>query len=64
LHFTTVGGQTERGHGAGGGHFVGGGHMTVGQRGLGHGGHSPEGLLHLLQSSITGCPFGTELLST
>ena len=54
LHLTTVGGHTGLGQGAGGGHLVAGGHLTTGQRGLGHGGHSPESVLHLLLSMITG----------
>ena len=53
-HFTTGAGHVGRGHGAGGGHLVGSGHITSGQRGRGHGGHSPLGFWHLLQSSITG----------
>ena len=32
---------------------MGAGHLTSGQRGRGQGGHSPFGLLHLEQSSIT-----------
>jgi hypothetical protein len=64
LHFTTVGGQTCLGQGAGGGHFVGSGHFTSGHLGLGQGGHSPLGLLHLLQSRITGCGLGIELFNT
>jgi hypothetical protein len=63
-HFTTCGGHTARGHGAGGGHRTGSGHFTSGQRGRGHGGHSPLDFAHLLQSRITGCGVGTELLRT
>jgi len=54
LHFTTVGGHTWRGHGAGAGQLVGGGHLTSGHLGLGQGGHSPLGLVHLLQSNTIG----------
>ena len=64
LHFTTVGGHTWRGHGAGVGHFVGGGHVTTGQRGLGHGGHSPESFLHDELSMITGSGLGILLFNT
>jgi hypothetical protein len=58
LHLTTAGGHSALGQGAQAGHFVGGGHFTSGQRGLGQGGHSPFGLLHLEQSKITGLCFG------
>lgn len=34
--------------------------MTSGHRGRGHGGQSPDGFLHLLQSNMTGCGFGIE----
>ncbi len=54
LHLTTVGGQTGLGQGAGGAHLVGGGHFTTGQRGRGQGGHSPDSVLHLLLSIMTG----------
>lgn len=54
LHLTTCEGHTALGQGAGGEHFTGSGHLTSGQRGLGQGGQSPLGLLHLLQSKITG----------
>jgi len=57
LHFTTVGGQTGRGQGAGGGHFTGAGHFTVGHLGRGQGGHSPALSppdLQELLSTITG----------
>ena len=64
LHFTTVGGQTGRGQGAGVGHLVGSGHFTIGQRGRGHGGHSPTSPLHLLLSMITGCGLGILLFNT
>ena len=64
LHLTTVGGHTGLGQGAGGEHFVGGGHLTSGQRGLGHGGHSPALYLHILLSMMTGCGFGMLLFST
>jgi hypothetical protein len=64
LHFTTVGGHTGLGHGAGGAHFVGSGHFTIGQRGRGHGGHSPESPLHLLLSMITGWGLGILLFRT
>jgi hypothetical protein len=64
LHLTTVGGQTARGQGAGGGHFVGAGHCTLGQRGLGHGGHSPASALHLELSMITGWGLGILLFKT
>ena len=64
LHFTTAGGQDCLGQGAQAGHLVCGGHFTSGQRGRGHGGHSPFGFWHLEQSKITGFCFGTELLST
>jgi hypothetical protein len=39
---------------------VGAGHLISGQRGRGHGGQSPEGFLHLLQSRTTGCGLGME----
>jgi len=58
------GGQTGRGHGAGGGHFGAGGHITSGQRGLGHGGHSPHSFLQELLSMIIGCCFGILLFKT
>ena len=54
LHFTTVGGHTGLGQGAGDGHFTGAGQFTTGHLGLGQGGHSPASLLHLLLSIITG----------
>ena len=63
LHLTTVGGHTGLGQGAGGGHFVGAGHFTTGQRGRGHGGHSPDSVLHLLLSIITGWGFGILLFN-
>ena len=46
------------GHGAGAGHETCGGQFTVGQRGRGHGGHSPASFLHAELSIITGCCFG------
>ena len=58
LHVTVCGGHTGRGHGAAGGHDCWGGHVTVGQRGRGHGGHSPASFLQLLLSMITGCCLG------
>ena len=64
LHFTTAGGQVWRGHGAHGGHLEGSGHFTSGQRARGQGGHSPFGLLHLLQSKITGICLGMDDLRT
>jgi len=64
VHFILVGGHSERGQGAQGGHTVGSGHFTSGQRGRGHGGHSPEGLEHLEQSKMTGCCLGIDDLRT
>jgi len=64
LHFTTVAGHVCLGQGAQLGHFVGGGHFTSGQRGRGHGGHSPFGFWHLEQSKMTGFCFGMDDLST
>ena len=64
LHFTTAGGQTCLGQGAQGAHLVGSGHLTSGHLARGQGGHSPLGLLHLEQSSITGCCLGMDDFST
>jgi hypothetical protein len=64
LHLTTVGGHTGLGQGAGGGHFTGAGQLTVGQRGLGHGGHSPPLPLQALLSMMIGCCLGMLLLRT
>ena len=64
LHFTVVGGHVERGQGAGAGHAVAGGHVTVGQRGRGHGGHSPASFLHAELSITTGCCLGILDFST
>ena len=58
LHFTTWGGQTGRGQGAGGGHLVGAGHLTSGQRGLGQGGHSPPSLRQAELSTMIGWGLG------
>jgi hypothetical protein len=64
LHFTTVGGHTALGHGAGVGHLVGGGHFTTGHLGRGQGGHSPVSPLHLLLSIIIGSGLGILLFRT
>jgi hypothetical protein len=64
VHFILVGGHSERAQGAHGGHTVGSGHLISGQRGRGHGGHSPEGLEHLEQSKMTGCCLGMDDLRT
>jgi hypothetical protein len=64
LHFTVVWGHTALGQGAGAGQLGQEGHFTVGQRGRGHGGHSPDSFLHALLSMITGCCLGIELFNT
>lgn len=64
LHLTTVGGHSCLGHGAQPGHLVGAGHLTSGHLGRGHGGHSPLGFWHLLQSKITGCCLGIDERNT
>ena len=64
LHFTTVGGHTGLGQGAGGGHLVGAGQFTTGHLGLGQGGHSPASFLQELLSIITGWGLGILLFRT
>ena len=59
LHFTTVGGHTGLGQGAGGGHLVGAGQFTTGHLGLGQGGHSPI-LQGLEQPAMQGGHLGTD----
>ena len=64
LHLTVCCGQTGRGQGAGEGHDCAGGHVTVGQRVLGQGGHSPTSFLHAELYMITGCCLGILLFNT